>query len=474
MKITILGAGPGGYVAAIRAAQLGAEVTVIEESEVGGTCLNWGCIPTKTLIASADVLHKIKNAHNYGLELEGTVSPNIQKIVERKNRVVDTQVKGIRGLFKSWGIRLIEGRGVIERPHKIQVALKDGSNEEIESEGIIIATGSRPAVIPGFRFDGTRILSSDHAVNPGSVPKSLIIIGAGVIGCEFAFIYKEFGADVTMVEMMPHAVSSEDDEISQVLERELKKKKIALMANTRVEKAVITGKGISVQLSDGKTVEAEKVLVSVGRAVNSKDIGLESAGVNTGPKGEIMVDCRMQTNIGGIYAVGDVTGGIMLAHLASREGIVAAENAMGGNARVNYDVIPSAIFTSPEIGSVGLRERQAAEKGITYNVGRFQFRALGKAHAMGEIAGMFKIISEEGTDKILGAHIIGPHASDLVHEIAVAMEKGLTVKDIARTIHAHPTLAEGVMEAAEDVHDAAIHCPKKEGKRRDTEPAGSA
>ncbi len=461
MKVAILGAGPGGYVAAIRAAQLGAAVTVIEESEVGGTCLNWGCIPTKTLIASAEVLHKARNAHAYGIELEGTVIPNIEKIVERKNKVVGTQVKGIRGLFKSWGVSLIEGRGVIVDQKKIKVTLKDGTEEDVKADKIIIATGSRPAHIPVFPFDGKHILSSDHAINPDSVPQSLLIVGAGVIGCEFAFIYREFGADVTMVEMMPNAVSTEDEEISQLLERELKKKKIKLLTNTRVEKVDVKDGGVSVQLSNGKTEEAEKVLVSIGRAVNTGDIGLESVGVKTGQRGEIVVDGSMQTNIDGIYAIGDVTGGIMLAHLASKEGIVAAENAMGGNASVNYHVIPAAIFTSPEIGSVGLREKQAAEQGLKYKVGRFPFRALGKAHAMGEISGLFKIISEEGSDKILGAHIMGAHAADLVHEIAVAMEKGLTVKDIARTIHAHPTLAEGIMEAAEDVHDAAIHCPKK-------------
>lgn len=461
MKITMLGAGPGGYVAAIRAAQLGADVTVIEESEVGGTCLNRGCIPTKTLTASAEVLYKTRNAQNYGLELDGTISPNIQKIVERKNRVVDIQIKGIRGLLKSWGVKLIEGRGVIVGPKKIKVTLKDGSTVSVETDKIIIATGSKPAQIPVFQFDGKRVLSSDDAINPDSIPQSLLVVGAGVIGCEFAFIYNEFGSDVTMVEMMPNAVSTEDEEISQVLERELKKKKITLLINTSVEKVDIKDNCVSVRLSNGKTVEAEKVLVSVGRAVNSKDIGLETVGVKTGQRGEIIVDSGMQTNIEGIYAIGDVVGGIMLAHLASKEGTVAAENAMGGNSKVNYDVIPSAIFTSPEIGSVGLREKQAAERGIKYKTGRFQFRALGKAHAMGEIAGMFKIISEEGTDKILGAHIIGPHASDLVHEIAVAMENGLTVKDIARTIHAHPTLAEGIMEAAEDVHDLAIHGVRK-------------
>ncbi len=461
MKITILGAGPGGYVAAIKAAQLGAEVTVIEESEVGGTCLNWGCIPTKTLIASAELLHKIKKAKSFGLELDGTVSPNIEKIVDRKNKVVSTQVKGIRGLFKSWGVNIIEGRGVIVDPKKIMVTRKDGTTEEVETDSIIIATGSKPAQIPVFPFDGKRIISSDHAINPASVPESLLIVGAGVIGCEFAFIYKEFGAAVTMVEMMPNAVSTEDEEISQTLERELKKNKIKLMTGTSVEKVDVNDNGVTVTLGNGKSVEVEQVLVSIGRSVNTKDIGLEAIGVETGQRGEIKVDSKMQTNVEGVYAIGDVTGGIMLAHLASKEGMVAVENAMGGSSEVNYDVIPAAIFTSPEIGSVGLREKQAVEKGLKYKVGRFQFRGLGKSHAMGEIAGLFKIIADEETDKILGAHIIGAHASDMIHEVAVAMEKGLTTKDIAHTIHAHPTLAEGVMEAAEDVHDMAIHCPKK-------------
>lgn len=461
MKITILGAGPGGYVAAIKAAQLGAEVTIIEESEVGGTCLNWGCIPTKTLIASAELLHKMKKAESFGLELDGTVSPDIEKIVERKNKVVSTQVKGIRGLFKSWGVNIIEGRGVIVDPKKIKVTLKDGVTEEVETDRIIIATGSKPAQIPVFPFDGKRIISSDHAINPESVPKSLLIIGAGVIGCEFAFIYKEFGAEVTMVEMMPNAVSTEDEEISQTLERELKKNKIKLMTGTSVEKVDVNENSVTVTLSDGKSVEVEQVLVSIGRAVNTKEIGLEAIGVETGQMGEIIVDSKMQTNVEGVYAIGDVIGGIMLAHLASKEGVVAVENAMGGSSKVNYDVVPAAIFTSPEIGSVGIREKQAVEKGLKYKVGRFQFRGLAKSHAMGEIAGFFKIIADEETDKILGAHIIGAHASDMIHEVALAMEKGLTTKDIAHTIHAHPTLAEGVMEAAEDVHDMAIHCPKK-------------
>ncbi|MEK7271770.1 MAG: dihydrolipoyl dehydrogenase, partial [Nitrospirota bacterium] len=459
MKIAVLGAGPGGYVAAIKAAQLGASVTVIEDTEVGGTCLNRGCIPTKALVASAEALDKAKNIHDFGIELNGDVIPNIQKILERKNKIVNIQVKGIRGLFKSWGIKILDGKGFIVSANKIRVALKDGGAEEVETDKIIIATGSRPAQIPIFPFDGEKILSSDDALNLNNIPRSLLIIGAGVIGCEFAFIYREFGSEVTMVEMMPGAVSTEDEEISAILEKELKKRKIKLIANIKVEKIEIKENSVLTFLSDGRTIEAEKVLVSIGRAINSKDIGLENIGVKTGQRGEIIVNDKMETSIKGVYAVGDVTGGIMLAHMASKEGMIAAENAVGGDAVINRSVVPSAIFTSPEIASVGLREKQALDKGYRIKIGRFQFRALGKAHAMGEISGLIKIIADEQNDKILGAHIIGPHASDLIHEIALAINKGLTVKDIADTIHAHPTLSEGIMEAAEDVHDSAIHVP---------------
>jgi dihydrolipoamide dehydrogenase len=460
MRIAVLGAGPGGYVAAIKAAQMGASVTVIEDREVGGTCLNWGCIPTKALVTSAEVLHKAKTIHDFGLELTGEVNPNIQKIMDRKDKIVGTQVKGIRGLFKSWGIRLLNGRGYIVNNSEIKVGLHGGEEERIETDKIIIATGSRPAQIPTFPFDGEKIFSSDDALNLKIIPQSLLIIGAGVIGCEFAFIYKEFGSDVTMVEMMPRAVSTEDEEISGILERELKKKKIKLLANVKVEKVEVKESSVSATLSNGKTVEAEKVLVSIGRAMNSENIGLENIGVTTGKRGEIIVNEKMETNVDGVYAVGDVIGGLMLAHVASKEGIIAAENALGGNSLINYNVVPAAIFTSPEIASVGLREKQALEKGYGIKTGRFQFRALGKAHAMGEIAGLVKIIADEESDRILGAHIIGPHASDLIHETALAIEKGLTARDIAHTIHAHPTLSEGIMEAAEGVHGAAIHAPR--------------
>ncbi len=465
MRLSVLGAGPGGYVAAIRAAQLGAQVTVIENSEVGGTCLNWGCIPTKTLIASTELLAKVRDLEDFGIELKGEVIPNLSRIIDRKNKVVSTLVKGIRGLFKNRDIRFVQGKGVLTTPETINVTLKDGTEEIVSSDSIIIATGSRPAAIPSLPFDGTHILSSTDALDLRQIPKSMLIVGAGVIGCEFACIFRELGSEVTIVEILPRALAAEDREISELLEKELKKKKIKLITNTKVEKTDIKEDGVHALLSDGKEIIAEKILVSIGRALNTDGIGLEETGVRRGPRGEIIVNRKMETNIPGIHAIGDVTGGILLAHKASAEGIVAARNIMGQNAEIDYSVLPAAIFTSPEIASVGMNQDQAVEKGISYLVGRFPFRALGKAHAMGEIAGMVKIITDAATDRIIGAHIIGPHASDLIAEAAVAMKAGLTARELAETIHAHPTLAEAVMEAAEDVHQMAVHLPGAKGSR---------
>lgn len=461
MKIAVLGSGPGGYVAAIKAAQLGAQVTVIEETEVGGTCLNLGCIPTKSLVASCEILAKVRRSEEFGIELEGGIVPNLSKMIERKNKVVNIQVKGIRGLFKSWGITLREGRGVLLSPSDIEVTSGDGSREVVTADKIILATGSRPSRIPAFPFDGDKIISSNEAINLTDIPNSILIVGAGVIGCEFACIFKELGSQVTMVEMLPRAVATEDLEISGQLERELKKKNIKLYTNTRLEKVAIKNEGIHAFLPEGEEIIADKVLVSIGRTFNSERIGLEAIGIKKGAGGEIIVTDRMETNVPGIYAVGDVIGGFLLAHVASKEGITAAMNAMGADEKIDYTGVPYGIFTSPEIGSVGLREYQAAEMGIKVSTGHFQFRTLAKAHVIGEIVGFFKVVSDKMSDRILGVHIIGPHASDLVHEAAVAIKMGLKTKDIAETIHAHPTLSEGLKEAAEDVHNEAIHAPKK-------------
>jgi dihydrolipoamide dehydrogenase len=460
-KVVIIGAGPGGYVAAIRGAQLGGDVTVIEDTEVGGTCLNRGCIPTKTLMASAGALEKVRNAEEFGIEVKGEITFSIQRMMERKDKVVGNLVKGIRALFKSHGVNLIEGRGALLSPTEVEATGKDGSKSTMKADKVIIATGSRPAKMALFPFDGEKVITSDEALSLQSVPKSTLIVGAGVIGCEFACILNELGSEVTMVEMMERAVSTEDPDIAATLERELKKKKIKLIASAKITKVEKGDGGITATLEDGRTITAELCLVSIGRTLNTENIGLERVGIALGKKGEITVNERMETNVPGVYAIGDVTGKIMLAHVASTQGLVAIENIMGHERKMNYDVVPAGIFTMPEIGSVGLREHWARERGIEIKIGRFNFRTLGKAQAMGEIAGMVKIIADAETDKVLGCHIIGAHATDIVHEAAVAMMKGATAKELGETIHSHPTLSEAVMEAAEDLHGLCIHAPKK-------------
>jgi len=461
-SLTIIGAGPGGYVAAIRAAQMGARVTVIEDDEVGGACLNRGCIPTKTLIASAEALERVRNASTFGVEVSGDVKYSLDKIRERKDNVIQTQVKGIKGLFKSWGVTLIQGRGSVLSPDVVRAVRKDGTTQDIKSDKVIIATGSRPAKLPGFPFDGETVMTSDEAVQMKSVPKSLLIIGAGVIGCEFAFIYRALGAEVTMAEMLPHAISTEDEELSEIIERELKKAKIKLRVNVRVERLEKSGDGLlKAHLSNNEEFTTEKVLISIGRSMNSENIGLEAVGISKGKRGEIVVDDKMETNVTGVYAVGDVTGTIMLAHVASHQGLVAVDNALGGDTKMDYSVVPAGIFTMPEVGSVGLREKQAIEKGLKVKVGRFPFRGLGKAHAMGEIVGMAKVITDSATDKVIGVHLCGAHATDMIHEGALAIKMGATARQLGEMIHAHPTLAEALMEASEDIHGRSIHSPRK-------------
>src|SRR5512146_274791 len=364
VKLTIIGAGPGGYVAAVRAAQKGALVTVVESAEVGGTCLNQGCIPTKTIIASAEALERVRAAGEFGVEVSGAVCYSLEKIRERREKVVSTQVKGIRSLFKSWGVSLIEGRGSLLSPDVVRVVQKDGTTMDVKSDRVIIATGSRPAVLPGRAFDGERVMSSDDAVLLKRIPKSLIIIGAGVIGSEFAFIYRTFGAEMTMVEMLTRAIATEDDEMADLIEREFKKAKIKLITNVKVDGLTRTDGGLlSARLSNGQEVGAEAVLVSVGRALNSGGLGLEDVGVKIGSRGEVLVNEKMETSVAGIYAVGDVTAKNMLAHVASHQGLVAVDNALGGAERMDYGVIPSGIFTMPEIGSVGLRGERGGGEG---------------------------------------------------------------------------------------------------------------
>jgi dihydrolipoamide dehydrogenase len=454
-KVIILGGGPAGYVAAIRAAQLGGEVSVVEKDRLGGTCLNRGCIPTKALLASVEVLSSSRQGEKFGLKV-GDVSPDFPAMLSRKDKIVEQLVKGVEFLFKSRKINLLKGEGKFLEPKVVEVTKEDGSKERLEGDKIIIATGSEPAKPSLFSFDGERIITSNEALNLSKIPESLLIVGAGAIGVEFASIFRELGTEVTIVEMLPQILPTEDEEVVQILEREFKKKRIKVHTGTKIEKVESLESKVASKLSSGETIESEKVLVAVGRKLNSE--GLDRIGLKI-EKGKVLVNERMETNIPDLYVAGDVTGGVLLAHKASAEGIVAAENALGKTSTMDYKVIPSCIFSHPEVASVGLSEKKAKEEGARIKVGKFPFRALGKAQALGRFEGLVKIVADAESDEILGVHIIGPQATDLIAEGALALRMEATVEDLARTIHAHPTLSEAMMEAAHALHNRAIHLP---------------
>ncbi|MHB8896282.1 MAG: dihydrolipoyl dehydrogenase [Candidatus Geothermincolia bacterium] len=460
--VVVIGAGPGGYPAAIRAAQRGAKVAVVEKEKVGGTCLNWGCIPTKTLLASTELIAHAREAEKFGVKITG-IEADWTAIMERKQSVTDTLVGGILQLLKANGIELVAGPASINKDKNVVVQTADGERV-LETAKVIIATGSDPAELPTFDFSQPAVMTSTDALALDHVPKSLIIVGSGVIGSEFACIFSTLGTEIVMLELMDRMLPTEDSRVAKQMKSTFRKQGIDVRTKTTVEEVLeYRPDGIKVKLSTGDELEAEKLLVSIGRKFNSAGLGLDELGVETDERGRIIVDQAMETSVDGIYACGDVVGGILLAHTATFEGLVAAENATGGNATMNYHVVPACIFTTPEIGSVGLNTDKAADQGIEVKVSRFSFGALGKALAMGEDYGFVQLVIDAKTDKVLGAQIMGPHASDLVHEVAIAMQLGATSEDIAGTIHAHPSLPEAIMEAAEAAHGKAIHVapPKK-------------
>jgi len=466
--IAILGAGPGGYVAAIRAAQLGARVTVIESQALGGVCLNWGCIPSKALLSVVELGEKVKKAGPMGLQT-GPITYDLPQMVARKNQVVAGLVRGIATLFKAWDIEHLHGMGTIQDRQTLGVTLKDGAERSVKADAIVIATGSSWPNLPQFPIDGSQTLTSQQLLDLMHIPPRLLIIGGGVEGCEFASLYNALGTDVTVVELMDRVLPCEDEDTSSAMTRELKKRNVNIMTGTTVERLERNKETVTAYFKDGTALEVEKLLVSVGRGFNSRGIGLERVGVQTGRRGEILINEQMETSTPGIYAIGDVTGKAMLAHVASAQGKAAVENIMGHRTTIRYDVIPAGIFTLPEIGRVGLTESQAREwaearggdPNAILRIGRFRYTALGKAQATGETTGWCKVIAEASSGKILGVHMIGAHAADLIHEAALAMQVGATVAQVAEMIHAHPTLAEGFMEAAEDAAGKAIHQVRK-------------
>ena len=463
--LVIIGGGPGGYAAAFAAAKKGLKVTLIEQEGIGGTCLNWGCIPTKTLKATAEKLEFLHQAAQFGIILKEAPELDWGAISARLNKVKETLRGGLAKTCATLGIELVSGRGKLLPGLNVAAALTDGSQKEFKADAIILATGSRPAGLPGLSIDGVHILSSDHALRLDKLPQKLIIVGGGVIGCEFACIFRTFGVEVHIVEGMDRLLPLPglDAAMSRLLFREMKKMKIGLHLGGTVSK--VTPKpdgGVVATIApspfiDGEppaplpeTLEGDGLLLTVGRTPNTDDLGLAQAEVNQDNRGWITVDEHLRTSAPGIYAIGDVLGPkhIMLAHVASFEGEIAVRNILGEKIAMTYDVVPSAIFTMPEVGSVGLSEEEAAQKGFNVRAGSLLVRELGKAQAAGEIAGEFKLIADAATDKILGAHMIGPHATELIAEMGLAIAAGATVADIAHTIHAHPTLAEGWHELA--------------------------
>ncbi len=455
VDVGVIGGGPGGYVAAIRAAQLGARVALIEKDEVGGTCLLRGCIPTKVFLATADLLAKAREAEKFGVGV-GEVSLNYPKVLERKNAIVQKLVAGVQGLLKARKIEYVNGEGKLLGDGQIGVTLAQGQAKG-EAEKFIVATGSvamRPEI---FKIDGVNVITSDEALDLTEIPKSILIVGGGYVGCEFASMFSDFGADVTLVEFLPQLIPTEEKEVALTLRSQFKKRGIKVMNKSKIVEMDVSDGKVIATLESGETVAAEKALISVGRAPASDSVGLEEAGVESDERGAIVVNERMETSVPGVYAIGDVTGKIMLAHVASSQGTIAAANALGGSQAFSYAAVPSCIYTRPEIASVGLKENEAAEAGFEIATSKFQFTALGKAMIIGETVGFVKIVADKKTEKVLGASIIGPHATDIIHAMVLAVHAGITVERVATMIHAHPTVSEGIHEAVEGIHKQAIH-----------------
>jgi len=454
--VVIIGSGPGGYVAGIRAGQLGLRVGVVERDPfLGGTCLHRGCIPTKALLENADIWQKIQKAKDFGITV-GDVTIDWSAVMKRKQGVVDQNSKGIEFLFKKNKVDWIKGFGKVVDRNTVDV---DG--KKISTKNIILAMGSVPKDLPHIKSDGKRIINSDHILALDYIPKSMLVIGAGAVGCEFASIFSRFGTKTTIVEVMPQLLPIEDDEISKEFTRVFKKKGIDVYTDAKVLSCEVGENGVkSVVETKGKqqTIETELVLSATGRRAVTENCGLENTKVKLDPRGMVEVDGLMRTAEPGIYAIGDIVPTPALAHCAFAEGILAVEHIAGKEVRpINYDHVPNATYTDPEVASVGLTERKAKERGYDVKIGKFPFTANAKAKIVGEAVGLVKYVTDAKYDEILGVHIVGPKATELIVEAGAALELEATSESIARTIHAHPTLSEALAEAAEDVHGQALH-----------------
>ena len=461
--VTVIGGGPGGYVAAIRAAQLGLKTAIVEKEHLGGVCLNWGCIPSKALLRNAEIANLLTRGKEFGFSFE-----NLQldyTVAHKRSRDVSGRlVKGVQFLMKKNKIDVYQGAGKLRDATHIEITAVENApsvsgtlfSGVIESKNIIIATGARARSIPGVEVDGKVIITYRQALEITQPPKSIVIIGAGPIGLEFGYVFRSYGTEVTIIEMLPNAAPLEDEEVSKELERQFKKLGVKLLTNTKVESLARVGDSVKVT-AGGQTFTADKALIAIGFAPNSENIGLEAAGVKT-ERGAIVVDSHYRTNVPNIYAIGDVNAKLMLAHVGSAMGIVAAETIAGvETVELDIEGMPRCYYCQPQVASMGITEKQAKERGLEYKVGRFNFQANGKALGLGENHGFVKIISDAKYGEILGVHLIGPEVTELLPEWVLARNYELTPHEVARSVHAHPTLSEAMMEAAEAVEGHSIH-----------------
>ena len=463
--VVVIGAGTGGYVAAIRAAQLGAMVTLVEKDKLGGTCLNWGCIPTKALLRGIELMELARKGKSYGVNV-GTVTIDFTQMMARKRQVVQTLVNGLQSLIKGNGIEVIKGVAKVVSPQQVEVKLDTGETQTVAAKKIILAPGSLVATLPIPGADGPGVITSNEALQLTEIPKSMVVIGGGAIGVEFSTIFAGLGTTITILEMMPEIIPTEDQGLARFLKGSLQKKGMEVLTGAEVSgiEDAPGGKLVKVSTEAGeKQIKAQLVLMAIGRKPNTEGLGLEELGIKT-ERGRIVVNEKMETNVPNIYAIGDAIGGILLAHVASAEGEVAAENALGKSVVMDYRVVPRCVYTMPEIAAVGITEKEAREAGINVTIGQFPFAANGKAMILEETEGFVKVVTDSGSGEVLGVHIVGPHATDLIAEAALCMKMEGTFEEIISTIHAHPTIAEAIREAALDTEGMAFHIPPK--KRR--------
>ena len=455
-NVGIIGGGPGGYVAAIKAAQLGGSVCLIEKGEWGGTCLNRGCIPTKTLFAVANLATQVQEASDFGVHINGEATIDYPQVLAHKTSVIQQLTGGISQLLKANKVDTRNGTATLTDKNTIIVSKPDGTTEQLHAKNVVIATGSEPAEPPVFEIDENQVLTTTGVLNLTELPESLLIVGGGVSGCEFASIFNALGCKVTVLELLPTILATEDVQVIRHIQLFMKRKGITIHTGAKLTHVKKSDASVTATLESGEEITAEKMLVSIGRRYNTEGIGLEKVGVRT-EGGKIVVDAKMQTNVPGIHAVGDVASRYLLAHVASAEGKIAAQNCLGNPTEMDYQVIPWCVFTLPEIGHVGMTEKEATDEGYEVKIGRFPYAANGKALGLRETDGFVKTVSDADSGDILGVHIVGAQASTLIHEAAIAVRLGASAMDIAHTVHAHPTLSEMMMESAEAAYGRAIH-----------------